>query len=122
MLKLCLRRPRIWLLSIGFFCKLWERKRSSAGRRIGGWCGVLYPFRSCLQDLEGGGTGGGEGWWGTAESGWLGWLRLQKLGTWSAGTPAEASASSSPLPASGEAVTGPVFHRTVAHACVGIEG
>ena len=40
----------------------------------------------------------------------------------SAGTPAEVSSSSSPLPVMGEAVTGPVFHRTLTLVCSGREG
>ena len=68
----------------------------------------------------GGGTGGGSGDAGGPSS--LGWLRLSKCWTWSPGTPAEASTSSSPLPATGEAVIWPVFQRTVALAYLGREG
>ena len=62
------------------------------------------------------------GWGGAGGSGWLGCLRLRKCWTLSAGTLAEASASSSPLPATGEAVIWPVFQRTVALAILGREG
>ena len=120
MSKSFLRSRRIWLLTIGFFCKLWERTHSSEGRGIGGRCGLWYPFRRPLQDLGGGRTG--VGWGGTGRSGWLGWLRLPKCWTWQAGTPAEASASSSPLLAPGEARIRPVIHLTVALAYLGREG
>ena len=69
MSKSFLMSQRIWLLTIGFFCKLWERKRSSEGRGIRGQCGLSYPFRGCLQDLGGGRTG--VGWGGTGGPGWL---------------------------------------------------
>ena len=36
MSKSFLSRLRIWLLTIGFFCKLWDRKCSSEGRGMGG--------------------------------------------------------------------------------------
>ena len=121
MLKSFSRCLRIWLLNVGFFCKLWERKRISEGTGIRGQCGLWYPCRRRLQDLGGGGTGGGEGRGGTRRSGGLVCLRLRKCWTWSAGTPAEASALSSPLPAPGEAVSWTVFHRIVACASIGRE-
>ena len=110
MSKSFLRCQRIRLLTIGFFCMLWYRNRSSKGRGTRGRCGLWYPFCMHLLDLSGGGTGGGEDRGGTGGWAGLGWLRLRKCWTWSAGTPAEASNSSSPLPLSGEAVTWPVFY------------
>ena len=74
-------------------------------RPVGRW----YPFRRRVPDFGGGGIGGG--WGGAGGSGWLGRLRQRKCLMWSAGTPAEASSSSSPLPVTEEAVTGPVCHR-----------
>ena len=76
MSKSFLRCRRIWLLTIGFFCKLWDRKRSSEGRGMGGRWGRWYPFRRRVPDFGGGGIGGG--WGGAGESGWLGWLRQRK--------------------------------------------
>ena len=43
MSKSFLRCRRIWLLTIGFFCKLWDRKRSSEGRGMGGGEAVGTP-------------------------------------------------------------------------------
>ena len=80
------------------------------------------PSVGVCRTSGGGVTGGGEGRGVTRGSGGLSWLRLRKCWTWSAGTPAEASASSSPLPASGEAVPWLVFHQVVARVCVGREG
>ena len=49
----------IWQLTIGFFCKLLERKRSSEERGTGGRCGLWYPFSRRLLDLTGGAGQGG---------------------------------------------------------------
>ena len=110
MSKSFLRCRRIWLLTIGFFCTLWDRKRSSEGRGMGGRWGRWYPSCRRVPDFGGGGIGGG--WEDAGGSGWLDRLRQRKCRIWSAGTPVKASSSSSPLPVTEEAVTGPVFHRT----------
>ena len=76
MWKSFLRCQRIWLRTIGFFCKLWDRKRSSEGRGMGGRCGRWYHFRRRVPDFWGGGIGGGLR--GAEGSGWLGRLRQRK--------------------------------------------
>ena len=115
MSKSFLRCLRIWLLAVGFFCKLWDRERSSEGRGMGGRWGCWYPLRRRVPDFRGGRIG--LSWGGAGESGWPGWLRQRKCCIWSAGTPAEASSSSSPLP-----VTGPVIHRVLTLVFSGREG
>ena len=113
---------RIGLLTIGCFCKFWERNRSSEGRGTGWQCVLWYPCLTRVLDLGGVEQGGGEGRGGTGGLHGLVWLRPRKCCTLSAGTPTEASASSSPLPVSEEAVAWSVFHRIVARACIGREG
>ena len=58
MSKSFLRCRRIWLLIIGFFCKLWDRKRSSEGRGIGGGEAVGIPSVGAYRTLRGAGQGG----------------------------------------------------------------
>ena len=55
MSKSFLRCRRIWLLTIGFFCKLWDRKHSSEGRGMGGRCSRWYRFGRRVLDLGGAG-------------------------------------------------------------------
>ena len=87
---------------------------------MGGGEAVGTPSVGAYGNSGGGGIGGG--WGGAGGSGWLGWLRLRKCRIRSAGTPAEASASSSPLPVMGEAVIWLVFHRNVTFAFLGRGG